>query len=601
MSTPRPLPARSWVYVALAFLTPALVLTGSLASPFLPLLVPALTVLALTTSRRRALWASATVLGILLLWDALTGHLGPFRLGAAGMVATSVAFLAGFWRATQERDRHRLRQLDRILHEAETPPPHSRALDAHVQLAELDRVLGDLARRLQALRIVLWEIDEEIGSIRPQATSSDLPETPIRLHGSPLAWVWRENLTVHLDTAPPWALAGCHLFATCLRGGDTQGSVLTFEFPRSQPAPPAESMEAATSQLRAFLSAQEERLLAKVARRRLDRLTAALRELPLELDPTSLAGALLDTALGLTDATGGAFALWQDDEGRILATAGEDGGPSVGTTFAPLESELALAARGGAVLLREDINRRTRGPALVAPAERWRRRPRVLLAVPLVVDGSARAVLAVWHSSRSRLPDDGVELVRIIAPYAAIQLQQSLTFGSLRENAERDGLTGLYNRRSFDRELAAERARFERYGRPMALLILDIDHFKGINDHYGHEAGDTVLRGVATAIRAGIRDVDFAARFGGEEFVILLPETLLPAATEVAERLRAAIEHIQAPWRGERIPVRASIGVSACPTCVPDPGSLVKSADAMLYQAKQNGRNRVSAAPARLT
>jgi diguanylate cyclase len=149
-----------------------------------------------------------------------------------------------------------------------------------------------------------------------------------------------------------------------------------------------------------------------------------------------------------------------------------------------------------------------------------------------------------------------------------------------------------------DQSLDAERARHERYGQPMAFLLIDVDHFKAINDRYGHEAGDAVLRSVARVIQAGVRDVDVPARFGGEEFAVLLPETLPEAAADVAERLRSNVERIEVPWGGDTLRVRISVGVSSCPDCVRDPHLLVRSADAALYQAKVLGRNRVIRAPA---
>src|SRR5690606_6303318 len=130
-------------------------------------------------------------------------------------------------------------------------------------------------------------------------------------------------------------------------------------------------------------------------------------------------------------------------------------------------------------------------------------------------------------------------------------------------------------------------------GRPLSLLVIDLDHFKSINDRFGHEAGDDVLCRTARIIEGSIRDIDTAARFGGEEFVVLPPETDVASALDVAERIRATLAESDIESGGRTIPVRASIGVSSCPALVALPADLISSADAALYRAKEDGRNRV--------
>jgi diguanylate cyclase (GGDEF)-like protein len=180
-----------------------------------------------------------------------------------------------------------------------------------------------------------------------------------------------------------------------------------------------------------------------------------------------------------------------------------------------------------------------------------------------------------------------------MSPYAALHLEHAHAFGRLRETAERDPLTHLRNRRAFDEILAGEVIRYERYGRPLALMLLDVDHFKSINDQFGHEVGDEVLRRIARLIAAGVRDADTPARMGGEEFVVLLPETTLAAAADVAERIRAAVNELKIEWHSSPIPVHISIGVSAAPERVGHPHQLINSADSALYRAKAGGRDRV--------
>ncbi|AWN50343.1 PleD family two-component system response regulator [Methylobacterium sp. 17Sr1-1] len=163
-----------------------------------------------------------------------------------------------------------------------------------------------------------------------------------------------------------------------------------------------------------------------------------------------------------------------------------------------------------------------------------------------------------------------------------------------------DGLTGLHNRRYLDSYLGGLFSEPSLRDRPVALLILDIDRFKTINDQFGHDAGDEVLREFATRIRAQTRGIDVVARFGGEEIVVVVPDTGLDAARQVAERIRERIE--AAPFQVQRgtsaIDVTVSIGVAARQPEDADPAQMLKRADLALYQAKQSGRNRVVAAVA---
>ena len=166
----------------------------------------------------------------------------------------------------------------------------------------------------------------------------------------------------------------------------------------------------------------------------------------------------------------------------------------------------------------------------------------------------------------------------------------------MRQLAITDGLTQVANRRHFDERIHEEIDRSQRYGRPLVLLLLDIDHFKKVNDSYGHPAGDAVLRRVADICRASIRTLDLVARFGGEEFAILLPETDIPGALQLAERIREEIAASPVVYGPHTIQVTASLGVAATENGDRDSEQLLKAADEMLYAAKQGGRNQVACA-----
>lgn len=158
-----------------------------------------------------------------------------------------------------------------------------------------------------------------------------------------------------------------------------------------------------------------------------------------------------------------------------------------------------------------------------------------------------------------------------------------------------DGLTGLYNRQAFNEFLLQAWHQAERYKNPLAVLIMDMDHFKQINDQHGHLAGDTCLRQVAELIKNSLRQSDICARYGGEEFIALLPNTDVTAAELLAERIRLNVQSHPGAWDGQTIALSLSLGVSAI---TPHSHSmtateLIDRADRALYQAKAAGRNRV--------
>lgn len=159
--------------------------------------------------------------------------------------------------------------------------------------------------------------------------------------------------------------------------------------------------------------------------------------------------------------------------------------------------------------------------------------------------------------------------------------------------ATRDELTGLLNRRALTQVLEQETARCTRFQNELSVLMIDIDHFKTVNDLHGHDVGDIVLAGVARVVQAGIRSIDFASRFGGEEFCVVLPNTSLGGAQKLAESLRRAVEAVIFRDSSEPFSVTVSIGVASLDAKRADSNHMMKISDTALYQAKATGRNRV--------
>ena len=159
--------------------------------------------------------------------------------------------------------------------------------------------------------------------------------------------------------------------------------------------------------------------------------------------------------------------------------------------------------------------------------------------------------------------------------------------------ARKDELTGLDNRRAFFEQAHRAFKQSRRFGHPISVIMLDIDHFKMINDTYGHSVGDQVLQALAEPLRTVVREIDIVARMGGEEFALVLPETALAEAANLAERLRAGIAAIVVPVDGHRIQITASLGVVACSDDDQTIESVLTKADDALYVAKKKGRNQV--------
>jgi diguanylate cyclase (GGDEF)-like protein len=186
------------------------------------------------------------------------------------------------------------------------------------------------------------------------------------------------------------------------------------------------------------------------------------------------------------------------------------------------------------------------------------------------------------------------ELAQLAGTFNAMADKLAQSQALLRELSTRDSLTGLVNYRELHRQLADEMDRSRRYGRPFSLVMLDIDHFKSINDHYGHMAGDKALRALAALIRGEVRPTDVVARYGGEEFVLVLPETAGPGAVTLAERLRVRVAgHALAVTADHTISMTVSIGVASYPDGANSVQKLLSAADQALYAAKSAGRNRV--------
>jgi diguanylate cyclase (GGDEF)-like protein len=164
------------------------------------------------------------------------------------------------------------------------------------------------------------------------------------------------------------------------------------------------------------------------------------------------------------------------------------------------------------------------------------------------------------------------------------------------EMNQRDGLTGIYNRRFLESKLEEEFNRHKRYGGVYSIIIFDIDHFKDVNDSFGHQCGDFIIKSMTARVSSLIRNVDYLARYGGEEFCCVLPETGIQAAARIAERFREAVSQLESNFDDDVIKITISLGAAEFREDIASSSQLIKKADEALYRAKKEGRNRVAIA-----
>jgi diguanylate cyclase (GGDEF)-like protein len=225
-------------------------------------------------------------------------------------------------------------------------------------------------------------------------------------------------------------------------------------------------------------------------------------------------------------------------------------------------------------------------------------RDRSLISVPIRRGNIVVGVLNVSNKADgSSFTHNDFNLMALLASQAAVAIDNAERYQDLNLKAITDSLTGVYLRRHFDEALARTFRATKADGGTFALLMVDIDHFKGVNDNYGHASGDAALRAVAAVLKDAVRGDDLVARYGGEEFVLILARASDAIALAIGERVRRKLETTPLDAGGQSITVTVSVGVSVFTEAYESAEDLLRAADAAMYQAKQTGRNRVCLAP----
>ncbi|MBV8162401.1 MAG: diguanylate cyclase [Acidimicrobiia bacterium] len=219
------------------------------------------------------------------------------------------------------------------------------------------------------------------------------------------------------------------------------------------------------------------------------------------------------------------------------------------------------------------------------------------VAVPLRRGNRAIGVLALYGRGLDEtFSEDDVHLIQSLVHQAETAIENSYLYEEATRLSITDGLTGLWNRRLFDLRISEELQRAIRFQEPFGLLLVDLDHFKRVNDSYGHQAGDAVLVELARRLTDATREVDVVTRFGGEEFALILPKTPVLGTMRLAAKVREVVANEPFAAGNVSIPVTVSVGAAAYPDHGLSGADLLAAADAALYRAKDNGRNRVEEA-----
>ena len=393
--------------------------------------------------------------------------------------------------------------------------------------------------------------------------------------------------------------------AVCVMHGERNLGVLSLSR-RAGLALPRESlkewMPRMAAQLAAFHDLVGVRLMYGRHMRQSQALLDAVQRLQGDRSGEGLARALCETAVEVSGGRGAALIRWyaESETGElhhatigIGLTRGKEraDGPNTPMAIGP-DSLVGEACRGGVIQVLEDSRSVGSGMALYG-LPRTLRDPGSVAILPLVKDARVLGALVIEADAIAGLTLEEARPLSVLGAVVAGSLELAWSYQEVDRRARTDALTGLYNRMHFGEQLQRTLTEADRFNQPVSLVLVDIDHFKRVNDTWGHEAGDAVLKHVARILHEGVRTVDVCVRYGGEEIAMLLSQTDSTRAVEVAERLRGRIAATVVRHAGAEIAVTASFGVATYPETVKVRDQLFPSADKALYIAKHDGRNLV--------
>jgi two-component system cell cycle response regulator len=612
--------------------------TGGLDSPAYPLLYGVIAFSATFMLRVAAVVALAAALGLeaMTAWRAgwpmpeIAVHAG-FLVAAALMHAIFLRGLVASLRRDHEgrvveelrrrREEARDYRLIAAALGAESRGPRDRreeelaltAGSAEVVGASIYHTLGLLKRALEARTTILLWLDERGEALRVKEAHTDVDWVAFGLRVSPagaLGAVLRDRQALSL---PHTRAGGIPYYE--YSGADASGALLVVPV---ADGPHLRGLLCADRESGAF-DEREADLLARAAEQIVhaihgEQVFIAVERAKYEHERFYRASAMLGRALTLEQVMDTAFDAAAEiadydlavitlfsPETRRHKVQGARHRPDAPTIVAP-EALASLEFKDNAGLVSMVVKNRHYLPASgelkddAIPV--WTKRVKVrgaesLLVLPLTSADEVIGTLTLASQNRGRFRKDIREMLGVIANQVATSLQNAMMYRKMETMATTDGLTGLTNHRSFQERFGQLLERSARHGHKAAVLLCDVDHFKKVNDNYGHPIGDEVLRQVARVLKGAVRVIDIPARYGGEEFAVVLEATDLEGAMRLAERIREDVGRLEIPTDKGPLSVTMSIGVAAFPDDSRDQAELIERADMALYHAKETGRNRV--------
>jgi diguanylate cyclase (GGDEF)-like protein len=592
---------------------------GGLASP--AAILPAAVVLAVAWKRGAREAGIAAMVAIVAL-AALDVLLGRSLFGAGALLSAAAIAAVGIlplWivrRSTQDtkRARQRLERVEVFLRDRRATPrgtnvvpsdlrrsaqEASREADAMEQMEVLDRYLRDARDAVGADEVIFWRWHPSADALRATAWSTEGALAPVHFSledWGPLVQWSAEGEIIHCDerdvlahlVAGPVAEEGKLLGA--LSATNARGFVLGRDELRERIGRSA----AHVATLHALLEQRGEHLR---LRRRSDALIRAVQQIQAYTSTESLAKGICQTALDITEGTAAMLVRWDAHTSTGVVETTSVGAEQARGQQVTGDSLVGDSCLRGTSLVFDDARRLPRSGVVFAPADAVGAIGS-LGVVPLVREKRVLGAVVITGPNPDEHLSSDIRNVSLFGAVAATSLEMAWQIEEVSRRASTDQLTGLANRRYFDEQLHRVLAESDRSGLPVSLIVADLDYFKRVNDDFGHEAGDAVLKHVSNVFLEQVRAIDICARYGGEEVALLLPQTDLAGAVELADRLRRAVAARPATYRAREIQVTSSFGVSSYPQAARTRDALFPTADRALYDAKAAGRNCVKAAPA---
>ncbi|ATB33536.1 sensor domain-containing diguanylate cyclase [Melittangium boletus] len=414
---------------------------------------------------------------------------------------------------------------------------------------------------------------------------------PVRMHSAH----GLKGITWYESGAPS---VGAVLAVPIIEGGGLVRGVLIADRHTHNPFSDDDEKLLTTIAAEVLRSIEVERVMTYIRKTRdeKDRFFRAIEELNRAGSPEQVFLAVLESARQLAGLDFSAVTIVSEVEGKRvhkvarMLGVGSAGKAIEGTTFPDNNGLVANVVRYGAPLPGRDLKAMDR--QVIFDEETQVRGLAALKIFPLTAGDRILGTLVAGSRRKTALDHDVLRMLEVIAMQAAQAVLRAQLYEQMERMATTDGMTGLYNNRTFQAKADEMLAHSRRYGRKCSLVLTDVDHFKSVNDTYGHLTGDQVLKGVARILKQQARDTDIVARYGGEEFAILMPETDPKGAKVIAERIREAIKAEVFQTEMGPLKVTLSLGIATAPDHGVDKLVLVEQADQCLYYAKRHGRNQ---------